>query len=33
MRVEEAGENEALGDSLLFREGIIAIEAANVGKS
>jgi hypothetical protein len=33
MRVEEAGVNEALGDSLLSREGLLKLAAANVGKS
>jgi hypothetical protein len=33
MRIEEAGVSEALGDSLRSREGLLTLEAANVGKS
>jgi hypothetical protein len=33
MRVQETGVHEAFCDSLLSREGLLALEAANVGKS
>jgi hypothetical protein len=34
MCVEEAGVHEAfVSDSLLFRKGLLALEAANIGKS
>jgi hypothetical protein len=33
MCVEEAGLHEAFGDSLLSRKGLLALEAANIGKS
>jgi hypothetical protein len=31
--VEEAGFHEAFGDSLLSRKGLLALEAANIGKT
>jgi hypothetical protein len=31
--VDEAGVHEAFGDSLLSRKGLLALEAANIGKS
>jgi hypothetical protein len=33
MDIEEAGVYEALGDSLLSSEGLLALDSANVGRS